>query len=167
MMDRLKDKWARGHRWVGLVSCAVVGAGALVAGGCAGHPAPVLSVQDIALTERSMDAAILTITVSASNPGEEALPLRRVNYTLWLDGKRAASVERTALYTLSGGGEAELSLPASIDPALLSASEGTRYRVSGSVVYELPGAIAEMLFDNNLRRPSASFSASGTLTLAP
>jgi hypothetical protein len=39
------------------------------------------------------------------------------------------------------------------------------YRVTGSLRYLLPGAIAQTLFDTRVRRPSASLAGHGTVTL--
>ena len=37
------------------------------------------------------------------------------------------------------------------------------YELSGRVTYVLPGAIAELLFDNEIRKPTVGFSERGEL----
>jgi hypothetical protein len=46
-----------------------------------------------------------------------------------------------------------------VDAARLPVAE---YRVTGSVTYELPGTIAELFFDSNIRRPSQGFTEAGS-----
>lgn len=136
--------------------------------GCSGISAPTFTVQEVAITEQSTEGVVLTFTLEGVNRNAEPLPLREVQYALWLDGREVFRGTRSAEVTLSKYSARTILLPAAA-PSMVNAPELTGevpYRFSGSVIYETPGAIAETLFDNNVRRPSASFAETGRLNFS-
>lgn len=140
--------------------------GALV--GCAGHTPPTLMVRDVALVEQSAEGYVLRFVLDAQNPNPQALPMRGVEYTFWLDGRRVFSGSRDAEATLRRYGTQEIELPVSVALVPGASVPGGEsgpvpYRISGRAVYELPGAVAETLFDSGVRRPSVRFSDRGRL----
>jgi len=117
------------------------------------------------MTDRSADAYVLTFVVEGRNENDIPLRLESMRYSLSMDGRRVFSGTRVPQATLPARGTQVMEVPASIPsdraPAMASA---TSYRIGAEVVYELPGSIAEVLFDAKIRRPSTSFSESGTIT---
>lgn len=141
------------------------------AAGCAGPSPPTLEVTDAVLTEESPEGIVVTFRVRAENRNDDPLPLRTVRYSLTLDGRTAFSGERFAEATIRRQGSQEFFLPVALtvgENGVLRSMppehpEGVPYSLSGSVEYQIPGTIAEVLFDSNIRRPTAGFSESGRL----
>lgn len=140
-------------------------AAAVVLGGCSGLREPTFKVSGVGVTEESAEATVLTFRVTGENTNGEALPLREVRYSLSLDGRRVFSGQRSAEATLQRFGTQTIDLPATV----LASNGGDAlsgevpYTLSGEVVYEVPGTIAEVLFDAQIRRPTARFAQSGRL----
>lgn len=142
-------------------------AGAALAG-CQSQPAPSFEVSGVAITEQTSEGMVVTFRVRADNRGEEALPLRTVQYSISLDGRQTFSGQRAAEATVRRFGSQEFLLPVALTlgegkdlPALPTGQ--VPYSLQGTVEYEVPGSIAELLFDTGIRRPTASFSESGQL----
>ena len=138
--------------------------------GCQSQPAPSFEVTNVAITEQSPapGGMVVTFRVKADNRGEEALPLRTVHYSFSLDGRPVFSGRRAAEATIRRYGSQEFLLPVALTLGeggdLPSAPSGKMpYSLTGTVEYEVPGSIAEVLFDTGIRRPSATFGESGVL----
>ncbi len=158
---------AESGRRIRLMGSALAGLVAALLGGCA-TSAPTFEVIDVAMTEQSADAVVLTFVVRGENRGKEQLPLRDVNYSLEIEGRQVFSGRRSAEATLPRFGTREIVLPVSVRTGagqpLASPPTGTvPYSLSGSVFYEVPGAISEALFDAKLRRPRAGFREDGRM----
>ncbi|HBS29585.1 MAG TPA: hypothetical protein DEB06_09095 [Phycisphaerales bacterium] len=147
------------------VLAPLIAAGALSLGACSSPAPPTFRVASVAVTDESPEAAVLTFRLLGENTSDRALPLRTVSYTLALDGRPVFQGERSAEVTLNRFGAQSVDLPVTLlTGADRPALEGeVPYTLSGSIVYEVPGTIAEVLFDARLRRPSAGFSQSGRL----
>ena len=134
--------------------------------GCLSDPKPpAFKVVDVGITERTEGGVVVTFTLEGTNPNKDPLPLDSVSYTLALDGRPSASATRQAEAELPANGVQRVRLPVAI-PVSASSPEpmGTSgYRLSGSMVYKIPGSIAEVFFDAGLRRPSVGFGETGTL----
>lgn len=135
---------------------------------CSGAKAPRFEVRDVAVTEQTDQGVVVTFRVAAENRNPEPLPLRNVRYGLSLDGRRVFTGERSAETTLRRFGTQEFLLPVSIpfDEAtgLAAAPVGQMpYAFDATIEYELPGTIAEALFDTGLRVPTESFGERGQL----
>ncbi|MBS0197235.1 MAG: LEA type 2 family protein [Planctomycetes bacterium] len=142
--------------------CLVLCAGALV--GCSSTQAPTFAVTSATMKDRSPDGVVLEFTLDADNPNNEALPLQDVTYDVSLDGKQVFHGVRSAEATLRRYGRQQLTLPACV-AAADAAGPLAKYRISGEVVYVVPGAIAQTLFDQEVFRPTANFSGEGTVEL--
>lgn len=149
----------RGSRLCGLVAVAAMQVGCSV-------KAPTFKVVDVAVTEESPEASVVTFVLEGENSGKEPLPLRDVNYSLSLDGKQVFSGMRHAETTLPAGGPPQrIALPVVVRAEDSGGKPlGQReYRFSGSVEYLTPGSLAEYFFDSGLRRPTTGFGESGKL----
>lgn len=129
--------------------------------GCSGS-APKVDSVGVSRGAAKSDAEALEFTLNMRNDNADGVPLRTVDYTLDIDGRRVFSGIRSAEATVPAKGEQVVRLPAAFEGVQLR--PGTRYRLSGSYTYVLPGAFAEALFDSGVRVPSASFAAEGEIT---
>ncbi len=136
--------------------------------GCAS--APAISAGSAGPGERRDDGRELTLTLVVRNTTDESIPLRRVEYTLSLDGVTVFTGERSAEATLGPGDTRELTLPAVVpltgEAAHADLARGSHaYRLTGTLTYLTPGALAEALYDLNLRVPTESFAVEGEIAL--
>jgi len=132
---------------------------------CSRYASPELSVADARVTERTPDGIAIEFTLDAVNTNEVALPLKTIQYTLDLDGRRVFSGERAPEATLRRFGAQQIRLPVAI-PADAGDERltGERpYRLRGSLVYLTPGELADVLFDARLYRPTVSFADGGVI----
>lgn len=141
-----------------------VGALAIALVGCVSRQAPAFQV--VAVDQRSVSdtAVVLDFTVEGTNPNPFELPLRDVHYTVAIDGAGSFNAVRSAEATLPRSGSQRFVLP-----AVVSLEEAQRlsdfagYRLSGSVEYQFPDPLSDVLFDASLRRPRASIGIAGEL----
>jgi len=126
----------------------------LAAAGC-GHTRPTVEVRGVEVRSNGPDGSVLAFTLVATNPGDEILPLKRVDYRVELNGREVYSGFRAPETTLSPNGVRTIVLPAAI-AGPLTAAPGD-YRVEGTILYTKPGQIAELLFEAGIDRPRAPF----------
>ena len=141
---------------------AAAGLALLALGACSSYSAP--KVENVGVSAPSTGASGATAVVfdlNVRNDNDEGLPLRVVDYTLEIDGKRVFAGTRSAEATAPAKGVQRVRLPAAFEGSELR--PGARYRLSGSFTYVIPGAFAEALFDSGVRVPSASFAAEGEI----
>lgn len=132
--------------------------------GCADPKPPTFSVVDAAITERTGDAVVVTFTLEGTNNSNEPLPLDDVSYALSLGGRQVFAGTRSSEAALPPGATQRVRLPVPIPATDGTGPSGQMpYRLSGNVLYRLPGAIAEVFFDSGVRTPSVGFSESGNL----
>lgn len=137
---------------------------ALACGGCSSYSDPSIKVLNARAGERSAEGVVLNFVVEGSNPNDVALPLRSVQYSVFVNEQRVFDGVRSPEATLRRFGTREIELPAAIPAAQAPSIDGTTtYRIEGVLEYTTPGAFAELLFDNDLRRPKVTFSGRGTL----
>lgn len=141
-----------------------------VLAGCSGVKAPGFRVVSVTETERSADAVVLGFTLEAENQNDVALPLERAQYSLRLDGDRVFRGSRVAGVTAPRYGRQVLELPVVVPADLVPPGRFDQpgemaYVLRGEVEYQLPGRLAEFLFDINIRRPTAPLALTGTLDL--
>lgn len=132
--------------------------------GCTSYAPPTFRVVGVEVAERSTDATVLNVTLDGANGNEIPLPLFDVRYEVSIDGRRVFEGRRQPEATLPANGGQRIVLPVAVpeqDVAQLGPGPltGRDLRITGSVVYVLPGSIAELLFDSRLRRPRARFGA--------
>ncbi|MEM1424266.1 MAG: LEA type 2 family protein [Planctomycetota bacterium] len=136
----------------------------VVMGGCTGATAPTFRVLDASLTSETDEGYVVTFTLEGENTNGFELPLREVDYRLVLEGEEVFTGRRSAEVTLAADSRGVVTLPVSVafgEGVGLPASMA--YELSGRVTYVLPGAIAELLFDNQIRKPRVGFGERGVL----
>lgn len=147
---------------IGLPLAGTLAASAgLFLGGCSSYPSPTLAVTDARVTETTDAGSVITFSVDASNSAEVALPLKTLDYTVYLNEREVFRGTRSPEATLRRFGTQKISFPAVVPGAAPAA--GTPYRIEGRLGYVAPGEIAAILFDYDIERPTVPFSASGTL----
>jgi len=137
----------------GVLACCVVG--------CSSYPSPTLAVADAKVTQTTDSGSVITFNVDATNSAEVALPLKTLDYTVYLNNQEVFRGTRSPEATLRRFGTQRISFPAVIAGA--APAPGTAYRVEGTLGYVAPGEIAAILFDYEIERPTVPFSASGVL----
>lgn len=131
-----------------------------VVAGCSGTQAPSLSVLGGSVKERGPAATVVEFIIDADNANPDALPLQEVEYTVSRDGVVVFSGKRSAEAIIRRYGKQQFVLPAAFTSE--QSPEG-EYRISGTVTYIAPGALAETLFDQEIVRPSVDFSGTATI----
>ena len=152
------------------LSCFLLLCVALPLGACHTPSSPQLAVAGASPTERTSEGAAMVFAIDARNDNDDALPLRTVEYSVDLDGRRVFTGTRSAEATLRRRGTQQIFLPAVVnltDPANAGIADGVRrYTLTGQVYYVTPGQLAEVLFDAGVRTPSASFTFEGDIDFA-
>ena len=125
----------------------------------------------VAGLEGSPDAAGYVVEIELENVGDEDIPLERFDYTFDVRGVGRFSGRWVAFLTLPPGTVRRIEIPASMPlPADLSErvdlDEPISWAIDGGLRYQAPGLLGRILFDAGIRRPTASFSGSGTFQLS-
>lgn len=152
-----------------------LGINALALTGCSNFAPPAVRVVDARVIEQTEHGIAVDFVMEGVNANSEEIPLQVVRYSLAIDGERVFTGERMAEATLRRFGSQTFVLPvaATWDNLPADRAEGDdsprvrRYRLSGSLQYIAPGALAEVFFDTGVRRPSVRFAAEGDLTVTP
>lgn len=145
------------------VSLAVLGCALLA--GCSGLQRPTSQVGSAAITDASEQGARVVIPVVLRNPNDTPLPIRETRYTIGIAGHEPFEFTDKTVATMPAQGVQTLRLPAAFatfgDGA--EALAGRSYTIRGSVVYQPPGEIRQLLTDSGFPLPSVGFSGSGEL----
>ena len=148
-------------------------------GGCmSGYQNPDFEVLSARITQETEAGYVVTFTLKGQNPNPFELPLHTVDYSLSLDSQQVYAGQRITEATLPRKGSQTVRLPVPVAKgdapkadAMLAAESSTgqdiKYRLAATFVFEVPGSIAEVLFDNDIRKPNHSFVSSGTLHIEP
>lgn len=149
---------------------SVLAAVACLSTGCIRQASPpMLTVTDARVIDRTQEVAVVQFDIEAENTNDIALPLRELRYELVVEGDTIFSGSRSPEATVRRFGSQSISVPVVIPLDELpetSVNGGVPYRLRGRVTYIIPGALAELLFDTNVRRPTVGFEDRGTLDLA-
>ena len=121
-------------------------------------------------TARTDDAAQFRIDLRLANDGTEDIPLERFEYVFIVKGVGVFEGRWAALRTIPPGQSITMEIPASIPlPGDLAErvdlDAPIPWRLEAGVRYRAPGFLGRILFDVGVRRPTESFSGSGTFTL--
>ena len=138
--------------------------------GCSSFRSPRITLGSVSVAEVTDEALAIQIDLELQNPNTIALGLDELRYTITVDGTLAFVGRRAAGRTLSSLETRRLTLPGVIDFETIgwSPSSGprqVRYTVRGSLWYQTPSEIAQLLFDTGMRRPKVRFGIDGQLTL--
>lgn len=141
-------------------------AACLAGGGCF-YKTPTFTVVDVGMEAESEEAIVVSFTLEGVNDNAVALPLGRTRYALQVDGRQVFRGVRSAEATLPRRGHQRIDVPVVIPASVLDELGGDllAYRLSGHVEYQLPGALGELIFETDLRRPKAPFAERGRLDL--
>lgn len=147
---------------------ATSGAVSLLAGGCTTVD-PAINVTGARVGEESPEGVQIVFSLEGTNPNDIELPLLQAEYSVEIDGKRVFSGDRSPEATLRRLGTQGFTLPAviALAPGQPRPTGVHPFRVTGSVGYIAPGAIAETLFDIGARRPRVDFGGAGELDFGP
>lgn len=149
-------------------ACAVC----LLSAGCIRQATPpTLTVTGARVIDRTAEVAIVEFDLEADNTNDIALPLRELRYEFAVDGDTVFTGSRSPEATIRRFGSQAITVPvvvplAELEGATLDDAGGVPYRLKGRVTYIIPGALAELLFDTNVRRPTVGFEDRGSLDLA-
>lgn len=127
---------------------------------CRSITPPSVEVLAARVTGQGENATVVSFEVLASNPNRVQVPMEKVRYEVWIDGRSAFRAVRSPQATLPGFGEQMFVLPASI-PGVVAA--GSTFRITGEAAYRAPGAIRETLHDAGMDHPTQGFDGSGTV----
>ncbi len=152
------------------IACASILFALGVTGGCASFNAPQIQVQSVSVTETTDDALTIAFDLILTNRNDAPVELIEFEYNLEVDGRSVYSGRRDAQATVPAGGTWSLRVPAVIPFSDVGFSTSTmpeqvQYDVGGSLLYISPGALAEVLMDAGIYRPTTGFGAAGSLTL--
>jgi len=147
-----------------LAACAL----AIVAlTGCRSVTAPTFDARSAQTTRATDSAVALEFVISADNPNPDPMPLRRVDYELAVNGRTVFSARRSPEATIPPFGTQSFTLPAVVPAELQPDDPSAPYTLTGTVRYLEPGRLNEILFDRNLRVPTAPLRLRGTITFTP
>jgi len=153
-------------RSVGFVAAALLaGMGLSILGGCSTTPAPVLRVLAVREVDSTPAGRVLAIEIEADNSGEEALPLREIEYSVIAGGRKVFTASRSPEATLRRFGTQTITVPAVVPPE--SIASGQPVRVEGRLWYVVPGPIQRILFDVGVSRPNVELSGERVVNAPP
>lgn len=138
--------------------------------GCSSYRSPRITLGSVSVTEVTNEALAIQIDLELQNPNTIALGLDELRYSITVDGTLAYVGRRATGRTLSGLETRLLTLPGVINFKTIgwSPSSGprqVRYTVTGTLWYQTPSEIAQLLFDTGMRRPKVTFGEDGQMTL--
>lgn len=162
-----KDRMLPGLR-VPRALCGLLLAPALLLASCTSYAPPSFRISGVTIQDETDDAMLLNVSLNGVNSNPEELPLVEIRYSFSLDDRVVFSGSRSPELTLPRQSERMFDIPVPIPGENDSLMAGVaEYRFAATVVYEIPGTIAEVLFDTNLRRPSTSFAETGRVSFVP
>ncbi|MCA9302593.1 MAG: LEA type 2 family protein [Phycisphaerales bacterium] len=134
--------------------------------GCSGTVLPpTFSAQGVREMETLDGRTRVVFVVNATNPNREPIPLERVEYSVAIDGGWVYEGVRSPESTLPGYSSQLFEIPAVIGADSLRAGRVASYMIDGSVKYHIPGPLAEVLYDADLRVPEAPLHLEGSIDL--
>jgi len=142
--------------------CSVLALGAV---GCRGVQKPTTRVTHVQLTEQTVEGAHVAMTVRVENPNDVGLPVRGVDYRVTVEDAGTFELDDTPAVALPPRGTQVLTLPAAFADDRRG-WDGRRFRLVGTLAYQPPGEIRELLTQYRVPLPSVRFSAEGRLHVA-
>ena len=142
----------------------------LLTAGCTGFRSPAISVEKVAATRMTGEALALAIVMRLENPNNAPLELHEFRYTVSIDGTKVYAGRRAGGATLSANGTRQVTIPAVVNYDRIGWRAGGpprtfNYALDGTLTYNAPSEIAQVLFDTGVRRPRVSFSKRGEVAL--
>jgi hypothetical protein len=152
------------RRIVGAAGIALAAALAGAMGGCIG-PSPVVSLQGVQQRGPGAQYAVgapveVEFDMLVENPSKSDYPLVTIRYTVHDGNAQVFRGRRSAEATAPGKGSMRVRLPAVVPAAGAYGADLSALTISGEMTSLAPGALAEALFDADVRRPTVQFNAS-------
>lgn len=143
---------------------------ALMICGCSGYRSPSIQLTSVRMNEESEEASVFTFELELQNPNPEPIRLREFHYRLRMNGQEVYVGRRAASTTLHSHALQTIELPAVVRFQLLGWTRRERpqslsYELTGTLLYETPGELAEILLDIGVRRPKVTFAKVGRLDI--
>ncbi len=135
---------------------------ALMMCGCQGLQHPTAEVTRVAVTDQTDAGARVEVTVRLNNPNDVALPVKDVDYRITVDGAGAFDLTDHPAATLPPNGTQTLVLPAAFRNGQHNWA-GRGFRARGTVSYQPPGQLRELLSQYDVPLPTVLFDATGRL----
>ena len=138
--------------------------------GCAGMRSPGVAVDRVKPGVATEDALALDIVMELRNPNSAAVELHEFRYTVSINGTTVYTGRRSGGANLSPKSTRQLRIPAVVNFVSMGWTRERlparcNYSLHGTVVYNAPSALAQILFDTGVRRPKVPFSSRGELSL--
>ena len=147
------------------IAAVLLGAATLLSG-CAGSiQPPTFTAESVRELETVDGRTRMVFVVNATNPNREPIPLERVQYSVSIDGDLLFTGVRSPESTLPGFSSQVFELPAVVGEESLRTGRVVSYLLDGSVKYHMPGPLAEVLYDADLRVPEAPLNIEGSIDL--
>jgi len=127
---------------------------------------PVVTLDGVEIVDRTSEGARALIHLTVANDGDVPLPLTDAGYTLTL-ANATYSGGTNPNATLPAKGSQAITLPAAVTGSPAEVPNGCSYTLSGSIHYEPPGQIRQVLTDMGVPLPSVSFNGNGNTTGSP
>jgi len=128
---------------------------------CESTQPPKAMVTSTAVTDSTDEGSRIEFIVELDNPQDENFPLVEAYYTVSVEDAGSFTFTELPVEALPAKGIQQLKLAAALPEADL---EGRTYRISGHVSYKPDGEIRAILTESGVPLPTATFSASGTLS---
>ena len=123
---------------------------------------PATRVVGIEVLEQTDEGMRLAVTVELTNTNDVALPLVSADYHVQLEGLDGSRFEDEPHRTVPARGTQQVRLTAAL-PTGGGDLSGAGYAVRGSITYQPPGELREVLTGSYVPLPSTQFSGRGVL----
>ncbi len=144
-----------------IVTTALATVGTLT--GCSNYQPPRFEAMGVREIERGPDHTVVSFTIQATNPNREPMPLGQTTYSVWIGGQELFSGVQSPEATVHTYATHLFELPAVLPASALSGAGELPYEIRGKVIYQQPGALADVLFDAQLVVPEANLDLAGTV----
>lgn len=135
---------------------------AVVLCGCRAGQSPRFELVSARTIETTNEGVLVELSVLGENPTDQVVLLREARYAVEVEGAGTFRSARSPEVTLPRYGRVTMTLPVALKGSGLDVS-GKQVSLRGQVLYLEPGALAEVLFDARLRRPSVSVQGSAVV----
>ena len=126
-------------------------------------PKPKVQVEAVKVVDQTEQGARIEITVMLTNTASVALPLVDASYSVSIDGQKAVMFNNRPNRTIPAGGTQTVTLPTVVAVTGDGPLAGRSVAVAGSLTYEPPGEIRQLITESSIPLPSASFRYRGEL----
>ncbi len=139
----------------------ILALGALL-GACSGVSHPEVRHTGARTLELDEGRAVIALTLEATNPNEDQLPLTQIRYRLSIGGEEVFSAVRSPELTLDTYTTRAFEVPCVLDRSRLAPGM-LDYTLSGELIYRPPGRFASELYRSRVHVPTVEFTFEGSL----